>query len=113
MYIGHFAVGFGGKKVAPRTSLGTLLISANLLDLIWPILVLLGIERVAIEPGTRARDRIGKYGLWGLAALLVLTYIGNLSGSPPPSVTALAVVGLALWLPVAWGYWVDRHRDAR
>jgi hypothetical protein len=41
MFIGHFAVAFGAKSVAPRTSLATLIVAAQLLDLIWPILVLL------------------------------------------------------------------------
>lgn len=50
MFIGHFAVAFGAKKVAPRTSLATLVAAAQLLDLIWPIVVLLGIETVRIDP---------------------------------------------------------------
>ncbi len=51
MFIGHFAVAFGAKKVVPRTSVATLIVAAQLLDLIWPILVLLGIETVRIDPG--------------------------------------------------------------
>src|SRR5256714_5877007 len=50
MFIGHFAVAFGAKKVVPRTSLATLVAAAQLLDLIWPVLVLLGIETVRIDP---------------------------------------------------------------
>ena len=49
MFVGHFAVAFGAKKVVPRTSLATLIAAAQLLDLIWPILVLLGIETVRID----------------------------------------------------------------
>ena len=48
MFIGHNAVGFASKPAAPRTSLGFLMAAPMLLDLIWPILVLLGIERVSI-----------------------------------------------------------------
>lgn len=51
MFIGHFAVAFAAKPVAPRTSLATLIAAAQLLDLIWPILVLLGVETMRIEPG--------------------------------------------------------------
>jgi hypothetical protein len=29
---------------------------------------------------------------------------------PPPGVTAVAIVALAMWLFVAWGYYIDRHR---
>ncbi len=51
MFIGHYAVAFAAKKVAPRTSLGTLLAAALFVDLIWPVFLLLGWERVRIEPG--------------------------------------------------------------
>ena len=59
---------------------------------------------------TTARDRTGRYALWALVAFLVVLYVGNLWGPPPPSVNALAITGLAAWLLVAWGYWIDRHR---
>jgi hypothetical protein len=51
MFIGHFGAGFAGKAVAPRTSLGTLFLAAQLSDLLWPTFLLLGLERVAIRPG--------------------------------------------------------------
>lgn len=54
MFIGHFAVGFGAKRVAPSVSLGTLFLACQLLDLVWPLLVLLGIEVVEIAPGITA-----------------------------------------------------------
>jgi len=51
MFVGHFAVGFASKRAAPRTSLGVLLAAPLLLDLLWPIFLLLGLEHVAIVPG--------------------------------------------------------------
>ena len=51
MFIGHIAVALGAKKAAPRTSLGTLVLAAQWADLIWPIFLILGWERVAILPG--------------------------------------------------------------
>ena len=48
MFIGHFAVGFASKRVAPRASLGTLMIAPLLADLLWPVFLLLGIEQVRI-----------------------------------------------------------------
>jgi membrane-bound metal-dependent hydrolase YbcI (DUF457 family) len=54
MFIGHFAVAFAAKKAAPRTSLGTLVFAAVFLDAVWPVLVLLGIERFRIVPGYTA-----------------------------------------------------------
>jgi len=212
MFIGHFAVGFGAKRFAPGVSLGTLFLAAQFIDLLWPTLLLLGVERVQIAPGitaftpldfehypwshsllmvavwgglfgvvyyalrrdarasivlaiavlshwlldffthrpdlplwpgatrvglglwnsvsgtlaievglfvcgvllylhsTHARDAVGRWAIWGLLALLGLIYAGNLLGPPPPSVTAIAWVGHAQWLLVAWAYWMDRHR---
>jgi hypothetical protein len=54
MFLGHFGLGLAAKRVAPKTSLGTLWIAAQLLDLIWPIFLLTGIERVEIDPGNTA-----------------------------------------------------------
>lgn len=51
MFLGHFGAGFGGKAAAPRVSLGTLLLAAQFLDLLWPTLLLLGLEHVRIVPG--------------------------------------------------------------
>jgi hypothetical protein len=213
MFIAHFGVGFGAKAAAPRVSLGSLFLAAQFIDLVWPTLLLLGIERVNIitdgsrnppldfiyypyshsllavigwailfaiayftarrsrigalvlglavishwlldlivhypdlplYPGngmllgfsvwsspfialvlelaifaagvwlylrnTSASDTTGKWLLWSLVAALLLIHIGNVFGAPPPSATAIAWVGQAQWLLVAWGYWVDRHR---
>jgi hypothetical protein len=54
MFLGHYAVALGAKKVAPKTSLGTLIAAAAFLDLVWPALVLLGVERFVIAPGITA-----------------------------------------------------------
>jgi hypothetical protein len=50
MFLGHYGVAFAARSAAPRTSLGTLAFAAQFLDEIWPILVLLGVERVLIVP---------------------------------------------------------------
>lgn len=213
MFIAHFGVGFGAKAAAPKVSLGSLFLAAQFIDLIWPTLLLLGIERVNIitdgtrhppldfvyypfshsllavigwaalfaavyfiarrsrigavvlglvvishwlldlvvhypdlplYPGdspllgfsvwsspiismalelsifaagmwlylrsTRASDATGKWAMWSLVAMLLLTQIANAFGAPPPSSTAIAWVGQAQWLIVIWGYWVDSHR---
>jgi hypothetical protein len=217
MFVGHFAVAFGAKRVVPGVSLGTLFVAAQLADLVWPVLVIAGVERVGVQPGltvvtpldfiyypfshslaaaaawalvfgaaymglrkaaartgavlaavvashwmldalshrpdlpltiadgstrvglglwnslpgtiavelllfgaglwlyskaTRAIDRTGRLALWGLVAFLLVIYAANLFGPPPPSGETAALGGLAMWLLVAWGYWVDRHRAA-
>jgi hypothetical protein len=54
LFIGHYAVAFASKRFALRTSLGALIAAASLLDLLWPIFILLGWEQVRIEPGNTA-----------------------------------------------------------
>lgn len=216
MFIGHFAMGFGAKKFAPQLSLGVLFMACQLADLIWPNLVLLGVEKFTIEPGvtvltpldfqhypfshsllallvwavifallykalrragtraaivigllvvshwlldvlthrpdmpvtlgdanriglglwnhpvpaigvevllfavgvwmyaasTRALNRQGSIGFWALVVFLLLVYAANLLGPPPPSVEAVAWSAEAIWLLVAWGFWVDHNRGA-
>src|SRR5580693_2299903 len=54
MFIGHYAVGFAAKRVEPRLPLWVLLAAPQLLDLVWPIFVLLGVEHVEVAPGRTA-----------------------------------------------------------
>lgn len=216
MFIGHFGLGFGAKRLAPAVSLGTLFLAAQLADLLWPTLLLIGVEEVRIDPGitvvtpldfvkypyshslvamvawailfgivykvarrsrpaagillaalvvshwvldfvvhrpdlpltvggpvrcglglwssvpgtlavevplflagvflyvrsTTPRDRTGTVALAGLVLFLLAVYLMNLFGSPPPSPAAVAWVTQSMWLLVAWGYWVDRHRQS-
>ena len=51
MFIGHFGVALAAKTVAPKTSLGTLILASQFADLLWPFLLLVGIEHVEIVPG--------------------------------------------------------------
>jgi hypothetical protein len=217
LFIGHFGLGFGAKQFIPAVSLGALFLACQFADLLWPTLLLVGLERVAVEPGatvvtplnfisypyshsllmltawgalvgiiyvlatrsravaamalallvishwildvvthrpdlpvvpfggprfglnlwsslpatlivefaifsagvwlyartTAARDRIGSIGFWTLVAFLAVTMIANVFGPPPPSATAIAWAGHAMWLLVFWGAWVDRHRTTK
>jgi hypothetical protein len=83
MFVGHVGLALAAKKLAPRTSLGLLVAGANGLDLLWPILLLLGVERVRIEPGaTPINPLVFEYypwshsllmaGVWGALAGLVV-----------------------------------------
>jgi hypothetical protein len=59
---------------------------------------------------TRARDRVGSWGLWAYILVLAILYVmGN--GSPPPSERVLAWTALGIWLFVPWAWWVDKHRE--
>ena len=218
MFIGHFAVAFAAKRAAPGVSLGTLFLGCQLADLVWPVLVLAGVEYFAIAPGitevtpldfqsypyshslvalgawaaalaavyklarpsarmtalvviatvvlshwvldvvshrpdmpltiggstklglelwasrpatlvvellmlivgvglyvraTQPADRVGIWALAGLIGFLLVVNIGNMYGPPPPSVNAVVWSVQAMWLLVAWAYWIDRHRGRK
>ena len=216
MILGHYAAALAAKRLAPRVSLGTLILAAQLLDELWPIFLLLGLERVRIVPGlmaanpldfvsypithsllgsigwgalfgavyygirrdrrgslvvallvvshwfldlpmhrpdlqlvpwsasrvgfgawrsipltialegltlavglavysrtTRPRNRVGRWALAAMIALLVFIFVSGFAGGPPPSERALPLVTLGVWLFVPWGYWIDRHRVQR
>ena len=216
MFIGHFGVGFAGKKFDKSASLGTYFMAAQWIDLIWPILLLLGIEKAEIKPGissvspinftyypfthslfgvivwavlfgmiyflikkksrtaiilgmlvlshwfldllvhvpdlqifpgynlkvgfgiwnnlsatiilegliftlgvyfyyktTKTKNKVGTYSLIGLIAFLIVMYISNLVGPPPPTIEMIGIVGNAQWLIVLWGYWIDKNREAK
>jgi membrane-bound metal-dependent hydrolase YbcI (DUF457 family) len=77
MFIGHFAVGFASKRVAPAASLGVLMAAPMTLDLLWPCFLLAGWEKVRIDPGNTAftpldfmsypySHSLAMAGLWGV-----------------------------------------------
>jgi hypothetical protein len=58
MILGHYGIAFAAKRAAPRSSLGTLTFAAQFLDEIWPILLLMGLEKVRIVPGLMAANSL-------------------------------------------------------
>src|SRR5947207_2653415 len=81
MFIGHNAVAFAAKRAAPKTSLGVLTAAVMLIDLIWPIFLLVGLEHVRIDPGATRFTPLDFYDypwthsllmsiIWGLAFAL-------------------------------------------
>jgi hypothetical protein len=54
MFLGHYGLAFAAKRATPKTSLGTLTLAGNLADCVWPLLLLLGVERVELVPGLMA-----------------------------------------------------------
>lgn len=215
MFIGHPATSFAAKRFVPNVSLGTLFAATMWIDLVWPFLLITGLEHVRVDPGntaftpldfydypithsllsvvgwsiaaaivyrlvrrpwreaavvgalvlshwvldfithrpdlplwpggpkvglglwssvpgtvavevaifiaglamylrtTTARDRIGTIALWALVVFLGIIYVMNIVSPPPPSADAIGYVGLAQWLFIPWGWWIDRHRQVR
>jgi hypothetical protein len=54
MFLGHFALAFAARRAEKGASLGTFMAAAQFPDLIWPYLLLAGVERVSVVPGDTA-----------------------------------------------------------
>ncbi|MBS1793736.1 MAG: hypothetical protein JSS81_07775 [Acidobacteria bacterium] len=96
---------------------GTTLIGFGLWNSIPGTLVVEGLLFLAgawlYLKATRPLDRAGTLGCWSFIVFLVLIYIGNALGPPPPGVTPLAAVALLVLIFPLWAGWFDRHRTPR
>jgi hypothetical protein len=54
MFLGHMAVGLAAKRANPRVSLAAWFMAVQLVDMIWPIMLIAGLEHVRIAPGITA-----------------------------------------------------------
>jgi hypothetical protein len=104
MFIGHFGVALAAKPLAPRASLGTLVFAALWIDLLWPMLLLIGVESVRIEPGaTAASPLVFEHQPWShslLAVLLWAAVIGFLRLATRDVASAIVISALVIshWL---------------
>jgi hypothetical protein len=107
MFLGHYAVGLAAKKFAPQASLGALIAAPILLDLLWPIFLLLGWEHVTIEPNRNPFLRFafdfypishGLIAVVGWATLFASLYFGF---------TRYALGALVVWLGVVSHWLLD------
>ena len=105
MFIGHYAAGLAAKKLAPRASLGALIAAPILLDLLWPIFLLVGWEHVSIEPNRNPFLRLafdsypishGLLAVVGWATLFASLYFGF---------ARYATGAIVVWLGVV-SHWV-------
>jgi hypothetical protein len=99
----------------PLTIGGSTLLGLGLWNLpVWAVsveLLLFAVGAGLYARCTRPKNRRGKIGFWVLIGFLLLVYVGNILGPSPPSVLAVAWSAQAMWLIVAWGYWIDRNRE--
>jgi hypothetical protein len=80
MFTGHYSASFAGKAVDRTIPLWVLFVAVQLLDFVWSILVLLGIEKVRIVPGFMAASALDLYYMpytHSLAGALVWSGIGG------------------------------------
>lgn len=63
---------------------------------------------------TRAKDRVGRWGLWAYVVVVALLYVANILNPPPTSVKLMVIVAIPFtWLLILWAWWCDRHRETR
>lgn len=97
MFIGHFAVAFAGKQIAPKAPLPALILAAVFADVLWPVLVAIGAEQVRIVPGSTVYTPLEFVSYPWSHSLLMLIVWGALFGAyyrkRPDGRTTGAVMG--------------------
>lgn len=106
MFIGHYGVAFGAKRYAPAVSLGILFLAAQLADLIWPNLVLLGIEQVRIDPGATAMTPLDFVHYPWSHSLVALAVYGGLFGLLYAALTRAGRTAALIIAAVVLSHWV-------
>ena len=78
MFVGHYGVSFAAKRVEKRVPLWVWFIAVQWLDVIWSVLVLMGIETLRITPGFTEANALDLYYMpytHGLPGSIVLSLI--------------------------------------
>jgi hypothetical protein len=117
MFIGHFALGYAAKRWVPQLSRAVLFAAALFADLVWPVLVALGVEQVRIAPGFTASTPLEFISYPYSHSLVALLVWGALLGW----VCMRVVAGVRVWsvmlalggLTLALAWWADEHRTRR
>ena len=105
MFIGHFAIGFAGKKFAPRAPLPLLLAGPLLADMLWPFLLLLGLEHVRIAPGDTRFTPLNLYDYPWSHSLLMVCVWATVFAAVYYAFARYRAGAIAVWLGVA-SHWV-------
>jgi hypothetical protein len=82
MFVGHYGPSFAAKALKKSIPLWILFVAVQLVDVLWSIFVLLGIEKVRIVPGITATNPLDLYYMpythsrvgslfWAIAAAIV------------------------------------------
>lgn len=93
MFIGHYGVSFAIKKASPTTSLGTLFLAVQLLDVLFSLFLLVGLEKLRIVPGFTQYNPYDLYympythslagaAVWAVAAAALMFAAGAKASAP-------------------------------
>ncbi len=102
MFTGHYSASFAGKTVDRTIPLWVLFVAVQLLDFVWAILILLGIEHARIVPGFMAASPVDLYDMpytHSLAGALVISALGGAVFCLiwKRAWTAVLIIGLAVF----------------
>jgi hypothetical protein len=105
MLAGHLAVALAVKRVEPRIPLAASVAAAFWLDLLWPILLLAGVESVRIDPGNTAFTNLAfdaypwTHSLASVGAWSILAALSWRAGAHPARASVvLGAIVLSHWL---------------
>ena len=106
MFLAHFAVGLVASRAERRLPLGTAFLAAQLPDVLWPFLLLAGVERVAIAPGDTAVTPLRfEHYPWSHSLLMVVAWgfafaalYGLVFRRPSRAALLLAPLVISHWL---------------
>jgi len=105
MFVGHLALALAGKRAGRRTSLVWFVTAVTLVDLIWPIFLLAGLERVRIDPGNTAFTPLAfDFYPWTHSLLMGVAWgaafgaLARWRGVPGPTAVLLGALVVSHWL---------------
>src|SRR5260221_13057966 len=78
MFVGHYGVSYAAKSVGPRVPLWVWFVAVQWMDVVWSILVFLGIEKLRIVPGFTEANALDLYYMpytHGLPGSIVLSLV--------------------------------------
>src|SRR5262245_35346600 len=107
MFVGHYGVSYAAKAATPRVPLWVWFIAVQWLDVVWSVLVLLGIEKMRIVPGYTEANPYDLYYMpytHSLPGALVLSLVlGGIVAAFTPDARGKVLVWVAA---AAFSHWV-------
>ena len=97
MFVGHYGPSFAIKAVRPAIPLGLLFIAVQLVDVVWSVLILLGIEKARIVPGITASNPFDLYYMPYTHSLVAAIVWSVATGA-----LCKVLFGLRKWSSAAW-----------
>ena len=120
--VGHYSAGFAAKAAAREVPLWVLFLAAQLVDVLWALLVLAGIERVELVPGITASNPLDLQHIpythslvavvaWSALAVLAFRLLGASRSSRSTRATRAALIVGAVVLSHWLLDWITHRPD--